>query len=140
MVATDLARTVARAAAQAAADKKARDIVLLDVSDEVVITDVFMIASAPNERQVVAIVDEVEEQLRNKHDIKPTRREGLKGGRWVLLDYADVIVHVQHTEEREYYALDSLWKDCPAIEFVDKDAPAQDSEGSADSTTDRDAA
>ena len=125
VVATDIAKTVALAAAQAAADKKARDIVLLDVSDEVVITDVFMIASAPNERQVMAIVDSVEEQLRQKHDVKPIRREGLKGGRWVLLDYADVIVHVQHTEEREYYALDSLWKDCPAIEFVDAAEPAQ---------------
>ena len=126
MVATDTARTVALSAAQAAADKKARDIVLLDVSDEVVITDVFMIASAPNERQVVAIVDAVEEKLRQELDVKPTRREGLKGGRWVLLDYADVIVHVQHTEEREYYALDSLWKDCPAIEFVDESEPAPD--------------
>jgi ribosome-associated protein len=91
----------------------------LDVSDEVVITDIFMVASAPNERQVQAIVDSVEEQLRKIHDVKPTRREGERGGRWVLLDYSDVVVHVQHTEEREYYALDSLWKDCPAIEFVD---------------------
>ena len=123
MVATELARTVALSAAQAAADKKARDIVLLDVSDEMVITDVFMIASAPNERQVMSIVDAVEERLRKEHDVKPIRREGLKSGRWVLLDYADVIVHVQHTEEREYYALDSLWKDCPAIEFVDETEP-----------------
>lgn len=119
MVATDLARTVALTAAQAAADKKARDIVLLDVSDEVVITDIFMIASAPNERQVMAIVDAIEERLRDELDVKPERREGLKQGRWVLLDYADVIIHVQHSQEREYYALDSLWKDCPAIEFVD---------------------
>ncbi|WP_170283834.1 ribosome silencing factor [Stackebrandtia albiflava] len=119
MVATDIARTVALTAAQAAADKLARDIVLLDVSDEVVITDIFMVASAPNERQVQAIVDSVEERLRKVHDVKPTRREGERGGRWVLLDYADVVVHVQHTEEREYYALDSLWKDCPSIEFVD---------------------
>ncbi|GAA4925122.1 hypothetical protein GCM10023223_53410 [Stackebrandtia albiflava] len=119
VVATDIARTVALTAAQAAADKLARDIVLLDVSDEVVITDIFMVASAPNERQVQAIVDSVEERLRKVHDVKPTRREGERGGRWVLLDYADVVVHVQHTEEREYYALDSLWKDCPSIEFVD---------------------
>jgi ribosome-associated protein len=111
---------VALRAAQAAADKKARDIVLLDVSDEVVITDIFMIASAPNERQVLAIVDAVEDTLRRELDVKPQRREGLKGGRWVLLDYADVIIHIQHSEERDYYALDSLWKDCPAIEFVDQ--------------------
>ncbi|MGH8794971.1 MAG: ribosome silencing factor [Stackebrandtia sp.] len=120
MVATDIARRVALTAAQAAADKKARDIVLLDVSDEMVITDVFMVASAPNERQVRAIVDAVEERLRRQLDVKPIRREGEKGCRWVLLDYADVIVHVQHVEEREFYALDSLWKDCPAIEFVDE--------------------
>lgn len=117
VVATDLATTVAVTAAHAAADKQARDIVLLDVSDEVVITDVFMVASAPNERQVLAIVDAVEERLRVELEVKPVRREGVKAGRWVLLDYADVIVHVQHTEEREYYALDSLWKDCPAIEI-----------------------
>lgn len=126
MVATDIAKTVALSAAQAAADKKARDIVLLDVSEEVVITDVFMVASAPNERQVLAIVDAVEERLRKDHDVKPTRREGLKAGHWVLLDYADVIVHVQHSDDREYYALDSLWKDCPTIEFVDETDPASE--------------
>lgn len=120
MVATDTARATALTAAQAAADKLARDIVLLDVSDEMVITDIFMVASAPNERQVQAVVDEVEEQLRKVHDLKPVRREGVRGSRWVLLDYADVVVHVQHTEERDYYALDSLWKDCPPIEFVDR--------------------
>lgn len=119
MAATDFAQTVALTAAQAAADKQARDIVLLDVSDEMVITDVFVVASAPNERQVRAIVDSVEDQLRQRLDVKPNRREGEKGYRWVLLDFADVIVHIQHVEEREFYALDSLWKDCPSIEFVD---------------------
>ena len=119
MVATDIAKTVALTAAQAAADKKARDIVLLDVSEPVVITDIFMVASAPNERQVLAIVDAIEDRLRVELNEKPIRREGEKAGRWVLLDYGDVTIHVQHTEEREYYALDSLWKDCPAIEFVD---------------------
>jgi len=119
VVATDIAKTVALTAAQAAADKKARDIVLLDVSEPVVITDIFMVASAPNERQVMAIVDAIEDRLRTVHNEKPIRREGEKSGRWVLLDYGDVTIHVQHTEEREYYALDSLWKDCPSIEFVD---------------------
>jgi len=135
VVATDNARAIALTAAQAAADKLGRDIVLLDVSDEVVITDIFMVVSAPNERQVQAIVDAVEEQLRKVHDVKPVRREGVRGSRWVLLDYADLVVHVQHTEEREYYALDSLWKDCPAIEFVDKtgpDAAAAKSDGRQD--------
>ncbi|MEV0650896.1 ribosome silencing factor [Phytomonospora sp. NPDC050363] len=117
MAATETARTLALAAAEAAADKKAHDIVLIDVSDQLFITDVFMLASAPNERQVQAIVDAVEEQLREKHDTKPLRREGQRAGRWVLLDYADVVVHVQHSEEREFYALDRLWKDCPTVPF-----------------------
>jgi ribosome-associated protein len=109
-------------AAQAAADKKAEDVVLLDVGDQLVITDVFLLASAPNERQVLAIVDAIEEALvRLPEKAKPVRREGERGGRWVLLDYVDLVVHVQHTEEREFYALDRLWKDCPQIEFVDRD-------------------
>ncbi|GLZ79333.1 hypothetical protein Afil01_41400 [Actinorhabdospora filicis] len=117
MAATEIARTLALAAAEAAADKKAQDIVLIDVSDQLVITDVFMLASAPNERQVQAIVDAVEERLREQYDTKPLRREGQRAGRWVLLDYADVVVHVQHSEEREFYALDRLWKDCPTVPF-----------------------
>ena len=119
MAATEVAKKLAIAAAEAAADKKAHDIVLIDVSDQLVITDVFMLASAPNERQVQAIVDSVEEKLREVYDTKPIRREGQRAGRWVLLDYADVVVHVQHSEEREFYALDSLWKDCPTVPFSD---------------------
>ncbi|HEV2087133.1 MAG TPA: ribosome silencing factor [Cryptosporangiaceae bacterium] len=118
MAASDRALELARAAAQAAADKLAADIVLLDVSDRLVITDVFVIASAPNERQVSAIVDAVHESLA-KRDAKPVRREGEREGRWVLLDYLDVIVHVQHTEEHSFYGLERLWKDCPAIPFAD---------------------
>jgi len=124
--ASERARELALAAAQAAADKKAEDIVLLDVSDQLVITDLFLLASAPNERQVLAIVDAIEERLTGLPDkAKPVRREGERGGRWVLLDYIDVVVHVQHTEEREFYALDRLWKDCPTIPFVDRDAPVE---------------
>ena len=78
----------------------------------------FVLASAPNERQVLAIVDEIEERLR-EHGIKPVRREGERSGRWVLLDFVDIVVHVQHAEERAFYALDRLWKDCPIIPFVD---------------------
>ena len=103
-------------AAQAAADKKAQDIVVLDVSEQLVITDLFVIASAPNERQVQAIVEEVEEKMRLA-GAKPTRREGAREGRWVLLDFVDVVVHVQHSEERGFYGLDRLWKDCPRIAF-----------------------
>jgi ribosome-associated protein len=123
MTATDRAITLAQAAAQAAADKRADDIVLLDVSEQLVITDAFIIVSAPNERQVKAIVDGVEESLLLL-GAKPVRREGERDGRWVLLDFVDVVVHVQHTEERVFYALERLWKDCPAIPFVDRDLPA----------------
>ncbi|MGH3712585.1 MAG: ribosome silencing factor [Micromonosporaceae bacterium] len=123
MPASERARELALAAAQAAADKKAQDIRLIDVGDQLVITDIFLLASAPNERQVLAIVDAIEEQLRGI-DAKPVRREGSRGGRWVLLDYVDMVVHVQHTEEREFYALDRLWKDCPLIPFTDRDQPA----------------
>jgi ribosome-associated protein len=108
------------AAAQAAADKLSTDILLLDVSEQLVITDVFLLASAPNERQVGAVVDEIEDRLREL-GAKPVRREGTEEGRWVLLDFADVVVHVQHQEERIFYALERLWKDCPVIPFTDAD-------------------
>jgi ribosome-associated protein len=84
-----------------------------------------VLASAPNERQVQSIVDEVEERLR-EHGVKPVRREGVAEARWVLLDFVDVVVHVQHAEERAYYALERLWKDCPTIPFVDRAAPPAD--------------
>ena len=122
MTASVEARETAQLAAQAAADKLATDVSILDVSDRLAITDAFVLASAPNERQVQAIVDEVEERLR-RHGVKPVRREGVAEARWVLLDFVDVVVHVQHAEERAYYALERLWKDCPVIPFVDRDAP-----------------
>ena len=120
MTATDEARELALVAARAASDKLATDIVLIDVSERLAITDVFVIASGSNERQVEAIVDNVEEQLRLV-GAKPVRREGRRDGRWVLLDYADVVVHVQHQEERVFYALERLWKDCPFIPFTHDD-------------------
>jgi len=119
--ASERAVELALAAAQAAADKLATDILLLDVSEQLVITDVFLLASAPNDRQVKAVVDEVEDRLREL-GTKPVRREGVQDGRWVLLDYAEIVVHVQHQEERVFYALERLWKDCPAIPFFDHDA------------------
>ncbi|HEV7979489.1 ribosome silencing factor [Amycolatopsis sp.] len=127
MVATSEARELAKAAAHAAADKKASDVIVLDVSDQLVITDAFVIASAPNERQVGAIVDNIEEQLRLSGH-KPVRREGAREGRWVLLDYVDVVVHVQHQEERSFYGLERLWKDCPVIEVEGLEiiAPAEE--------------
>jgi ribosome-associated protein len=86
------------------------------VSEKLVITDAFVICSAPNDRQVKSIVDGVEERLRGL-GAKPVRREGEREGRWVLLDYIDVIVHVQHSEERVYYSLERLWKDCPVVDL-----------------------
>jgi ribosome-associated protein len=122
VTASDRTRELALAAAQAAADKKAQDIVIIDVAEQLVITDAFLIASAPNERQVQAIVDGIEERLLQLPEkAKPVRREGERAGRWVLLDYIDLVVHVQHSEEREFYSLDRLWKDCPTIPFVDRD-------------------
>ena len=117
MPASERAIELALAAAQAAADKLANDILLLDVSEQLVITDVFVLASAPNDRQVKAVVDEVEDRLREL-GAKPVRREGTEEARWVLLDFAEIVVHVQHQEERVFYALERLWKDCPAIPFV----------------------
>ncbi|SQI38986.1 ribosome-associated protein [Rhodococcus coprophilus] len=105
---------MARVAALAADEKLATDVVVLDVSEQLVITDCFVIASAPNERQVNAIVDNIEEKLREAGH-KPVRREGTREGRWTLLDYVDVVIHVQHEEERNFYALERLWKDCPTV-------------------------
>jgi ribosome-associated protein len=122
MTASEEARETALIAAQAAADKLATDVSIVDVSDRLAITDAFVLTSAPNERQVQSIVDEVEERLR-EHGVKPVRREGVAEGRWVLLDFVDVVVHVQHAEERAYYALERLWKDCPVIPFTDRTAP-----------------
>jgi ribosome-associated protein len=107
-------------AAQAAADKVAQDIVIIDVSDRLVITDCFVVCSAPNERQVASVVEEVERRMREL-GVKPVIREGDREARWVLLDFGDVIVHIQHDDERRYYALERLWKDCPTIPFVDRD-------------------
>jgi ribosome-associated protein len=109
-------------AALAAAEKKATDIVAIDVSDKLAITDVFLILTGSNDRQVKAISDAVEEAL-DLIDVDPVRREGQQSGRWILLDYIDIVVHVQHEEERTFYDLERLWKDCPYIE-IPLDEPA----------------
>jgi len=116
VTATEASITIARHAARAAADKIAEDIIALDVSERLALTDIFLIASAPTERQVNAIVDGIEEELL-KRDRRPVRREGRSAGRWVLLDYADVVIHVQHQEDRVFYALERLWKDCPVVDL-----------------------
>jgi len=117
MTASDTALTLARVAAQAAADKLAKDILLVDVSDRLAITDVFVIVTGANERQVGAIVDGVEEELL-RNGTKPARREGHRENRWVLLDFIDLVVHVMHSEERALYALEKLWRDCPRVELT----------------------
>ena len=114
MTAATEAIDMATVAARAAVSKLADDVVVIDVSDQLVITDCFVIASASNERQVNAIVDEVEEKMREA-GYKPARREGTREGRWTLLDYVDIVVHIQHQDERDFYALDRLWRDCPLV-------------------------
>src|SRR5260370_30623299 len=105
---------MATVAASAAASKLADDVVVIDVSGQLVITDCFVIASASNERQVNAIVDEVEEKMRQA-SYKPARREGAREGRWTLLDYVDIVVHIQPQDERNFYALHPPWGDCPVL-------------------------
>src|SRR5215475_10312129 len=114
VTATARAAELAGIAAEAAAEKLATDIIAYDVSEQLVITDVFLLCSAANDRQVRAIVEEIEERLR-KAGARPVRREGEREGRWVLLDYLDLVIHIQHAEERTYYALERLWKDCPQL-------------------------
>ncbi|CAM3450698.1 ribosome silencing factor [Nocardioides dubius] len=130
MTATDYALNLIQVAAAAADDKLAKEIVAFDVSEQLSITDAFLLASAGNDRQVRAIVEEIEDKLREL-DAKPIRREGHREGRWVLLDYGDIVVHVQHDEEREFYALERLWRDCPVIELnLTRPAAAEGDSGS----------
>ncbi len=117
VTATDRSIELINAAAQAAADRLAHDIIAYDVSDVLSITDAFLLASAPNDRQVKSIVDEIEERLQKELGAKPVRREGDRDARWILLDYVDIVIHVQHSEERVFYALERLWKDCPELDL-----------------------
>lgn len=135
MTAAPEAVHLATVAALAADEKLATNVVVLDVSDQLVITDCFVIASAPNERQVNAIVDNIEEKLREA-GAKPVRREGTREGRWTLLDYVDLVIHILHEEERSFYALEKLWKDCPAIDIPGVAAHPNLGEDSVDGDTD----
>jgi ribosome-associated protein len=114
VTATPRAVELVETAALAAADKLADGIIAYDVSDQLVITDAFLLCSASNDRQVRAIVDEIELRMRQA-GAGLVRREGEREGRWVLLDYLDVVIHVQRADERAYYALERIWKDCPQI-------------------------
>lgn len=116
MTATANAIKVANIAAAAAADKLAENLVAIDVTGPMPLTDIFLLASGRNERQVAAISDEIEAKL-HEAGIKYLRREGREGGRWVLLDFGDVVCHIMHEEDRMYYSLERLWKDCPIIKL-----------------------
>ena len=127
--ATEATRYI-EAAVEAAADKKAERIVVLDVSRQLVITDHFVICSGNSERQVHTIAEAIEHRLHRDLDIKPLRREGHRESRWMILDYVDFMVHVFHTQERDYYDLERLWADAPVLELNqilqdgDNDEPA----------------
>ena len=114
MTASPRAIDLVQTAASAADAKQAEDLVALDVTGPLPLTDVFLLATGRNERNVLAIADEVEDRL-IQAGAKPLRREGRSEGRWVLLDFGEIIVHVFHEEERQYYSLERLWSDCPAI-------------------------
>ena len=122
MSATPDAIELARTAARAAAERKAEQIIAIDVSERLALTDVFLIVSGANDRQVRSIVDAVDEAM-FKAGAKRKMREGFDEARWVLIDYGDIVVHVQQTEDREFYSLERLWRDCPLIDLpTDADA------------------
>ena len=107
-------REITQAAAVAVLEKLGTDLVAIDLSEQLVLSEVFLIATGHNVAQVDSIADEVERQLTAIGE-KPARRE--KGAEWILLDYSDLVVHIQSTELRKYYMLDRLWNDCPKIEL-----------------------
>ena len=114
MTASDRARELLSIAALAADSKQGEDLVALDVSGPLPLTDIFLLATGRNERNVQAIASEIEDKL-NQAGVKTLRREGRAEGRWILLDFGDLVAHVFHEEDRMYYSLERLWKDCPAI-------------------------
>lgn len=114
MTASPRAIELVNIAARAADSKQGEDLVALDVSGPLPLTDIFLLATGRNERNVLAIAAEIEDKL-NEAGVKTLRREGRQEGRWVLLDFGDMVAHVFHEEDRLYYSLERLWKDCPAI-------------------------
>lgn len=114
------AHTQVQQAAEAAWAKNAADLVAIDVSSRLPLTDAFLLASGSSERNVLAIADAIDERL-SAEGVPLKRREGRGQGRWELLDFGDVVVHVFHQEDRAYYALERLWRDCPVIELPQHD-------------------
>ena len=107
-----------RIAAAAADRMTATDLVAFDVTEPLAITDAMLVATASNERQVLAVAEEIEKDLYLKSGKRqPRSREGLTEGQWVLLDYGDFVIHVMHQESRDFYRLERLWKDCPSIDL-----------------------
>jgi ribosome-associated protein len=123
MTDVSISRAIALAAASAARDKQAADVVVLDVAELLSITDFFVICSASSSRQLKTVIEAVEERVRDEVGLKPVRREGEADAGWWLLDYVDVVVHVFGEEQRAYYDLERLWSDAPR--------PAWASEGAA---------
>jgi ribosome-associated protein len=123
VTATEHARQLLAIAAAAADSKQGADLVALDVSGPLPLTDVFLLVTGRNERNVISIAGEIEDKL-IESGAKPLRREGRSEGRWVLLDFGDLVVHVFHEEDRMYYSLERLWKDCPVIPI---DLPVRES-------------
>ncbi len=109
--------TLARACAAAADDKKAEDLVVLDMGGISSFTDFFVICSAGSEPQLKAIAAAIREQAREKLGRKPLSEDGFPASQWVVLDYGDVIVHLFHTDKREYYGLENLWRDARPLEL-----------------------
>jgi len=132
VTATPRAIELLQIAARAADDKQADDLVALDVSGPLPLTDVFLLATGRSERNVVAIAGEIEDKMLEA-GVKTLRREGRAEGRWVLLDFGDVVAHVFHDEDRQYYALERLWSDCPTIPL---DVLAESAASPAEATAD----
>mgnify|MGYP001826984489 FL=1 len=122
--ATSEAIEAALAAAAAIDDKKGLDIALLDISELLVVTDIFVIASGTSNRHVRSLADEAEAKLKAELDRQPLRREGREHSRWVLLDYGDLVIHVFDEETRDYYQLERLWADAPTIAYEPATAEA----------------
>lgn len=122
-----------KVAARAAEDAQATNLLAVDASDLMGLIDGFLVASAHNERLVNAVSDKIEDALREELNIKPIRREGRASGRWILLDFGDIVVHVQHEEDRAFYALDRLWAEAPRIELgLESEAPLAEGETEAE--------
>lgn len=128
MTATERALDLIRLAAKAADDRSGFDLVALDVSENLPLTDAFLLVSARNERMVLSIAEEIDDRLREEAGQRVLRREGQDLGRWVLLDFGDIVVHVFHEEDRLYYSLERIWRDAPVIDLQLPEGDAADAD------------